>query len=50
MAKNRGYTPEYYGPKPTKSTLFWRSFIPWQMWRFVVLNWKVIRIVVMGHS
>lgn len=50
QTKPRGYTPEHYAAMPTKTTLFWRSFIPWQMIRFVVLNFKIIKIVVKGHS
>ncbi len=46
----RGYTQESYAPMPTKSTIFWRRFIPWQVWRFIVLNIKILKIVVGGHS
>jgi hypothetical protein len=49
--KNRvTYSDESYAPMPTKSTLFWRRFIPWQAWRFIVLNIKILKIVVGGHS
>ncbi|MDO8896922.1 MAG: hypothetical protein Q7V19_04680 [Bacteroidales bacterium] len=44
------YSEESYPPLPTGSTRFWRSFVPWQAIRFVVLNLKIIRIVVGGHS
>lgn len=52
MAKNivRGYYDESYPPLPTKSTLFWRKNIVWQLFRFVVLNLKIMRIIVGGHS
>ncbi|HPE58315.1 MAG TPA: hypothetical protein P5514_02585 [Bacteroidales bacterium] len=46
----RGYTQESYAPMPTNATVFWRKFIPWQAWRFVVLNIKILKIVVGGHS
>lgn len=46
----RGYSQEYYAPMPTKATLFWRNFIPWQAIRFLVLNLKILKIVVKGHS
>ena len=46
----RDYTPESYAAMPTKTTLFWRSFVPWQLIRFIVLNVKIIKIVVGGHS
>lgn len=44
------YTEESYPPLPTNGTRFWRNFVPWQAIRFVVLNLKIIRIVVGGHS
>jgi hypothetical protein len=52
MAKNivRGYYDESYPPIPTKSTVFWRKNIIWQLFRFVVLNLKIMRIIVGGHS
>jgi hypothetical protein len=46
----RGYTQESYAPMPTKGTIFWRTFIPWQFVRFIVLNIKILKIVVGGHS
>jgi hypothetical protein len=36
-------------PKPTRFTLFLRTFIPWQIWRFVRLNLKMIRIIGRSH-
>ncbi len=48
--KAKRYTDQYYPPTPTKSVLFWRSFIPYQAIRFVVLNYKIIKIVAGGHS
>jgi hypothetical protein len=52
MAKNivRGYYDESYPPLPTKMTKFWRRNLIWQIWRFIVLNIKIMRIVVGGHS
>ncbi len=52
MAKNivRGYYDESYPPLPTKSTLFWRKNLLWQAYRFIVLNLKMMRIIVGGHS
>ena len=35
--------------KPTRSTLFWRTFLPWQAWRFVWINVKMIEIILRGH-
>ena len=52
MAKNivRGYYDESYPPLPTKWTLFWRRNLIWQVWRFIALNIKMMRIIVGGHS
>jgi len=52
MAKNkvRGYYDESYPPVPTAHTRFWRKNILWQAYRFVVLNLKIMRIIVGGHS
>ena len=44
------YSLESYPPMPTKWTLFWRRCIIYQAIRFVVLNLKILRIVVGGHS
>ncbi len=48
--KARGYFEEAYPPMPTKSTQFWRRMWLWQFYRFIVLNIKIMRIVVGGHS
>ncbi|MCE1198001.1 MAG: hypothetical protein LWW85_03440 [Marinilabiliales bacterium] len=52
MAKNivRGYYEESYPPLPTKATKFWRKNFLWQIFRFIVLNLKMMRIIVGGHS
>lgn len=44
------YREESYPPVPTKATRFWRKFFPWQVIRFFVLNLKIMRIVIGGHS
>lgn len=46
----RGYKDEFYPPVPNKRTLFMRRFLPWQIYRFFVLNFKIMRIVIGGHS
>jgi len=52
MAKNivRGYYDESYPPLPTKGTKLLRGNLIWQAVRFVVLNLKIMRIIVGGHS
>jgi hypothetical protein len=51
MKTNRphSYAPDYYSPLPTRATRFWRNFIPWQIMRFIVINYKIIKIVVKWH-
>ncbi len=35
---------------PTRTTRFLRTFVPWQLVRFVAINLKMIRIIWRGHS
>jgi hypothetical protein len=52
MVKNivRGYYEESYPPLPTKATKFWRRNLLKQAVRFMVLNLRIMRIIVGGHS
>jgi hypothetical protein len=34
-----------YVTRPTRLTLFLRTFLPWQFWRFARINLKMIRII-----
>lgn len=34
---------------PTRWTIFLRTFIPWQMVRFVVINVKMVRLIWRSH-
>lgn len=34
---------------PTRGTLFLRTFLPWQLWRFIRINLKMIRIIFRSH-
>lgn len=38
-----------YATKPTRWTLFWRTFLPWQIWRFLWINAKMVRIIGRSH-
>ena len=44
--KVKAYYDEAYPPVPSKSTLYWRKNLVWQLIRFFVLNVKMLRI---GH-
>jgi len=35
--------------RPTRLTLFLRTFLPWQAWRFAVINVKMIGIIRRSH-
>jgi hypothetical protein len=35
--------------KPTRFTVFMRTFLPWQLWRFVAINVKMIGIIRRSH-
>jgi hypothetical protein len=41
--------PEFFGTKPTGFTRFLRAFLPYQVWRFLVINLKMVRIIAKGH-
>lgn len=34
-----------YVTQPTRLTVFLRTFLPWQLWRFARINLKMIRII-----
>jgi hypothetical protein len=38
-----------YATRPTRWTLFMRTFLPWQLWRFAVINLKMLGIIRRSH-
>jgi hypothetical protein len=44
------YTREFFAPRPSAMTLFFRTFLPWQLVRFVWINVKMIRMLGKAHS
>jgi hypothetical protein len=34
---------------PTGGTRFWRSFLPWQLWRFACINIRMLRMILRAH-
>jgi hypothetical protein len=48
--KVKGYYEEAYPPIPTKGTSRRRKNLIIQFVRFIVLNLKIMRIIVGGHS
>jgi len=41
---------EFFATKPTGFTRLWRVLFPYQVWRFVAINIKMIRIISRNHS
>ena len=44
------YSREFFAPRPSKITLFFRTFVPWQLVRFAWINVKMIRMIGKAHS
>ncbi len=40
---------DFYATKPTRFTVFLRTFLPWQALRFAVINLKMLRIIARSH-
>ncbi len=38
-----------YVPRPTRFTVFLRTFLPWQLYRFVRINLKMLGIIRHSH-
>ena len=48
--KTEAYSSDSYSTLPTKTTRFFRKCLIWQLFRFLILNLKIMRIIVGGHS
>jgi hypothetical protein len=35
---------------PTRATVFMRTFLPWQLLRFAVINLKMLRLIRRSHG
>jgi hypothetical protein len=44
------YTREFFAPRPSAATLFFRTFLPWQLVRFAWINAKMIRMIGKAHG
>jgi hypothetical protein len=49
-SKVRGYIDEYYPPMPTRATKHFRKNPFYQLYKLTRLNYKIMRIVIKGHS
>ncbi len=45
LEKRIPFEQDFYPPLPTKTTLFFRTNIIWQLIRFIIINVKVLRLV-----
>lgn len=39
-----------FAPRPTHRTMAMRTFIPWQILRFAVINLRMFRIIARSHD
>jgi len=44
-SKRTAFEQSYYPPLPTKSTQWFRTNLVWQLFRFAVINLKMLRMV-----
>lgn len=40
-----GINTNVYATQPTAFTLFMRTFLPWQLWRFVCINLRMMQVI-----
>lgn len=50
MPKLKLYSPQYFAMKPTRVTLFFRTFVPWQLVRFLAVNLQMTRMILKSHD
>jgi hypothetical protein len=43
-------TEQFYATKPTRFRFFLRTFLPWQLVRFALINLKMLRIIRRSHA
>ena len=48
-AVERAHEGWFYATKPTSSTLFLRTFLPWQIYRFLYINLKMVGMIRLSH-
>jgi len=39
------YSREFFAPRPSRAVLFLRTFAPWQLVRFAVINFRMVRML-----
>lgn len=43
-------SPTLYATTPTSGTKFLRTFLPWQIWRFIRINLKMMHLIQLSHK
>ena len=46
----RPYEDDFYVSRPTQRTLFFRTFLPWQLIRFLWINFKMLVMIRKSHQ
>ncbi|HEX8978525.1 MAG TPA: hypothetical protein VF811_02350 [Parasulfuritortus sp.] len=49
IANKEPYQQAYYPPAPTGFTRFMRTCVLWQIWRFIVINVKMLKLMANSH-
>jgi len=49
-ALRRPYEEGFYASVPTPTRRFFRRFLPWQLWRFAMINLRMIRMIGKSHN
>ncbi|NTV94847.1 MAG: hypothetical protein HGA75_05455 [Thiobacillus sp.] len=49
IANKEPYQQAYYPPAPTGFTRFMRTCILWQVYRFIVINLKILKLMGKSH-
>jgi len=44
------YSREFFAPRPSRTVLFLRTFFPWQLIRFALINLRMIRMLGKAHA
>jgi hypothetical protein len=49
--KNREpYKQAYYPPVPTRFTRYMRTSLVWQFFRFIIINFKILKLLFKAHK
>lgn len=43
-------TESFYATRPTTFTVFLRTFVPWQLLRFAIINLKMLTLIGKSHG